>query len=281
VDPRAIEVLTQARRRRLIRYGSEGTFLLLVLAGGIATLSNTLRQPAELMKRQANFIAAVSHEFKTPIASMKLSCETLLMREASPEIQQKLGRRMLEDADRLDSMVTNILETARVDEGRIDPHPEELLLSAVISPIYDTLIQRGLPENCRIELDLEPDLGIYCDPLAIATAIDNLMANALQSISFQGHGKVSLIASTDGAGVRIEVKDDGIGFPPKEARKLFEKFYRPGDELRRQTKGSGLGLFIVESMIELNGGHVSAKSSGPGQGASFSLWLPKHEGVRT
>jgi signal transduction histidine kinase len=281
INQRAVEALRYARRRRLIRYGSEGTFLLLVILGGIATLSYTLRQPAELMRRQSNFIAAVSHEFKSPIASLKLSCETLLMREFDHENQVRLAQRMLESTDRLESMVSNILQAGRMDAGQLELHPIEQSLSDLVAPLAEKIRQRSESADVTFDCDVAQDLTVYCDSMALSMAIDNLFSNAFKSVTIHESGHIGLVARPADGEVLIEVTDDGIGFDPAEARKLFEKFYRPGDELRRQSEGSGLGLYIVETLIQESGGRVQARSAGPGLGATFSIWLPKHSGVRT
>ncbi len=281
INQRAVDALRDARHRRLFRYGSEGTFLVLVLAGGIATLTYTLRQPAELMRRQANFIAAVSHEFKTPIASLKLSCETLLLRELDHESQQRIAGRMLESTDRLESMVTNILQAGRMDAGQLDLQPIEQPLISPLRAVLEKAQLRADGTGATFTHDVPEELTVYCDPMALCMALDNVLSNAFKSISIKGQGTVRLEASSVDGEALIEITDDGVGFEQHEARKLFEKFYRPGDELRRQSEGSGLGLYIVQTLMEASGGRVQARSAGPGLGATFSLWLPKHSGVRT
>lgn len=272
------ESLNAKRRKRLFRYGSEGTFLLLVLAGGIATLTYGLRQPAELLKRQTNFVAAVSHEFKTPIAGIKLACETILMRDLDVPTQRKLAGRMLNDAERLEAMVTNILDAGRVDEGRLKLKLEDVPLATILTPALERITQRNAGRNMVLRSELEPGVRAVCDSVALSAVIDNLLSNAVQSVAIAGGGEIVLSASSSGSEVCIEVRDDGMGFEPKEARKLFEKFYRLGNEMRRLTKGSGLGLYIVKTFVEQNGGRVLAKSTGPGQGATFCIWLKKGTG---
>jgi signal transduction histidine kinase len=123
-----------------------------------------------------------------------------------------------------------------------------------------------------------PGFFAYCDSRALEIVIRNLVSNAVKSVTQAGGGKVRVHAEREGRGVRIDVIDDGVGFHQREAKKLFEKFYRPGDELRRRTKGSGLGLFIVLRFVEESGGRISANSPGEGGGAVFSVWLPGAEG---
>jgi signal transduction histidine kinase len=275
IDLETVDALIAARRRRLIRYGSEGTFLLLVLVGGIATLSHTLRQSAQLMRRQENFIAAVSHEFKTPLASLKLAAETLLLREMDLDSQRRLADRMVQDTERLEAMVSNILEAGRAAEGRLDLRPEALELREVAQRLVERAGCRAHLQGVQVASEVSPGLGVFCDRAALDTVLDNILGNAIKSVAIAGGGTVSLSARAESDQVRIDVEDSGIGFQPAQASRLFEKFYRPGDELRRQTKGSGLGLYIVKTFVEQSGGRVAARSAGEGLGATVSVWLPR------
>lgn len=279
VMPSVVDEVIHRRQRRLVRYGSEGTFLLFTFAAGIATLTYTLKQPAELMRRQENFIAAVSHEFKTPLASLKLSAETLQMREVNAEDQRKLADRMLQDAERLESMVTNILEAGAIDEGRLHLRPEVLPLEQALTPLVHRHSCRAHLQGVDVQQVQGEPLSVSCDRSAFAMIFDNLLGNATKSVAAKGRGTVQVEAAQDGELVRIDVRDDGLGFKPSEAQKLFEKFYRPGDELRRKTKGSGLGLYVVQTLVEASGGRVEAGSSGELQGATFRVWLPRAEGA--
>ncbi len=274
INHEIVDELTQGRRRRLIRYGSEGTFLLLVLLAGIATLTHTLKQPAELMRRQENFIAAVSHEFKTPIASLKLSAETLLMREIDLTDQRKLADRMIEDAERLESMVTNILEAGTIAEGRLELRPEDVQLEELITGLSRRHANQAQFKGIELEIALEPGLAIRCDRSALVMILDNLLSNATKSVATKNGGTIEIRGWSEDAHVRLDIIDSGQGFHPSEAHKLFEKFYRPGQELRRKTRGSGLGLFVVKTLVDGSAGQVQAHSDGEGHGATFSLWMP-------
>jgi len=279
VPATTVAELHEARRRRLIRYGSEGTFLLVVFVAGIATLTHTLKQPAELLRRQENFVAAVSHEFKTPLASLKLSAETLLLRDLAQENQRVLADRMVQDVERLESMVTNVLEAGTIAEGRLTLDPEDLPLAPALAPLVQRRACRAHLSGVEVESEVGPELAVRCDRNALAMVLDNLLGNAVKSVAAKGGGRVRVGAARDGRRVRLEVTDDGLGFDPREASRLFEKFYRPGDELQRRTRGSGLGLHVVRTLVEASGGEVVGESEGEGRGATFRLWLPAAEGA--
>jgi signal transduction histidine kinase len=278
IDQDQLEKLVDSRRRRLIRYGSEGTFLLLVLVGGIATISYTLRQPAQLMRRQENFVAAVSHEFKTPLASIKLAAETLLLREMDLDSQRRLADRVVQDTERLEAMVTNILDAGRIEEGQLSLRPETLKIEDMVRTLTDEVGCRAHVLGVQITPEVESGLAVHCDRVALYTALNNVLNNAVKSVALKGGGSVHLTAQTESDQVRIDIEDNGVGFEPSQASLLFEKFYRPGDELRRESSGSGLGLYIVKTFIEASGGRVLAKSDGAGHGATITCWLPRARG---
>lgn len=269
VDPAARAVLDEARRRHLNRYGWEGTFFIGVLLATIALIGRTLREHGELLQRQQNFLAAVSHELKSPLASLKLSAETLLLRDPGPEDRERIADRMVQAADRLENLVTDLLDTAKLEEGRLQHAPASIDLGeairAVVEPAACTARVRGVEITSAI-----PDHSyVHADPAALSTVLRNLVSNAVKSAAANGGGAVRVGVEREGARVRVDVVDDGMGFPPDEAARLFEKFYRPGDELRRRTSGAGLGLFLARRLAELDGGRIEAASGGPGQGATF------------
>ncbi|MEO2095204.1 MAG: HAMP domain-containing sensor histidine kinase [bacterium] len=270
--------LTSARVRRLNRYGAEGTFFLVALLASMGIVAQALRQRAELLRRQENFIAAVSHEFKSPLASIKLAAETLLIREPDAYSTRRMADRMVNDVDRLEIMVSNTLDASRITEGRLVLDPAPIELSHAIDAVLGLGACRAHIQGVEVTSSVAPGFFAYCDSRALEIVIRNLVSNAVKSVTQAGGGKVRVHAEREGRGVRIDVIDDGVGFHQREAKKLFEKFYRPGDELRRRTKGSGLGLFIVLRFVEESGGRISANSPGEGGGAVFSVWLPGAEG---
>jgi len=125
-----------------------------------------------------------------------------------------------------------------------------------------------------LALDVPPELTVYADPEAYRACVRNLLSNASKSVAAAGKRAVRVSARATGPAVVLAVEDDGLGFEPGEARKLFAKFYRTGDEMRRRTKGSGLGLYIARHFARRHGGDVEGRSDGPGRGARFTLRWP-------
>lgn len=269
-----LAALEEKRVRRLNRYGWEGSFFLVALLASMGIVAQALRQRSELMRRQENFIAAVSHEFKSPLASLKLSAETLLMREPEADSTQRMANRMVQDVERLEAMVSNTLDASRISEGRLRLEPVRIELASEVDAVLRQSACRAHVRGVLVESSVPPGLYAEGDPIALQTVLRNLVNNAVKSVTLAEGGTVEVHARADGSFVRLDVTDDGVGFDKRVAGKLFDKFYRPGDELRRKSKGSGLGLYIVKRFIEESGGRIAASSAGPGQGATFSIWLP-------
>jgi signal transduction histidine kinase len=273
VHPEALEALDRAGARRRNRYIWEGAFFLAVLIGGMTVLTRAIRHDAELRLRQQNFLAAVSHEFKSPIASVRLAAETLLMRTDSPD-GKRLGQRILEDSDRLQRLVDNLLDTTRLEEGRHVLAPERVSLEDAVAAGVSEVAERAALNGISIDVEVDEGLGLVVDPGALETILRNLLDNAVKAC-VAGEGKrISVRARRADGATELAVGDDGLGFAPEEAAMIFEKFHRLGDELRRSMPGTGLGLYIVKRLVELSGATVGAASAGPGRGATVTIRWP-------
>jgi signal transduction histidine kinase len=266
----ALLELEAATASRINRYLWEGAFFLLVLIGGMAVLTRTIRHDAELRKRQQNFLAAVSHEFKSPLASMQLAAETLALRAAEAD-SRRLGRRILDDCERLLRMVENLLDTARLEEGRLEQQPEKIVLAELARSVIDANSERTAKHGIDARVDIPADLVLLLDRNSVDTILRNLVDNAIKACAAGDGHRISVQARNDDGTVSLTVDDDGLGFPPEDAEMMFEKFYRSGDELRRTTPGTGLGLYIVKRLAELGDAQVTAASKGIGRGAIVTL----------
>ena len=274
VKPAILENLNGAERQRVRRYAWEGGFFLVVLVLAMGILWETIRQEADLRRRQQNFIAAVSHELKSPLASLRLTAETMALRGPDPERRATLVGRILSDTERLDDMIHKLLDASRLERGRLELRPEPIALGQVVNEALRELKERAAERKVEILTEVPDGIEVMADPVAARTVVRNLLENAIQATAAGGGGDVRLQAHRTKDGVHLEVRDTGIGFPPGEAKRIFDKFYRPGDEMRRQvrTAGTGLGLYIVEKLMA---GRVTAMSLGPGRGATFDVWWPE------
>ena len=271
----ALAELERAHARRLRQYAWEGGFFLLVLAACMAVIARTLREESRLRRRQQNFIASVTHELKSPLASLQLAAETIALRRPEGDALQRLVTRMRGDVRRLESMVAKILDTASLEAGRLELKRERLELARVVAEIADEFEDRARERGVEIARRVPLGLVVAADAVAARTVLRNLVDNALRATTAAGGGTITLAAREAGEQVELEVADSGVGFDPAEAPRLFEKFYRPGDELLRTSRGTGLGLYLVRRLVELERGRVSAASDGPGRGARFTVAWPR------
>lgn len=271
-DAAALQRINDESDRRINRFLWEGAFFLVVLFIGAGVLLRAIRHDAELHRRQQNFLAAVSHEFKSPLASIRLAAETLVLRSNDADTR-RLGQRILEDGERLLRMVDNLLETTRIEEGRQQLARANTPIRDVVDGVVGELAERARLSNVVIAVDVPAEFTVSVDPVALETILRNLLDNALKACAAGGGSRVRVQATRTAGGIELAVKDDGSGFSPVEAAMIFEKFYRLGDEQRRTTPGTGLGLYIVRRLVELSDARIEAHSDGPGTGATFTiLW---------
>ena len=272
VAPGAVTALRAARFRRLNRYTWEGAFFLVVLLGAMGVVYRAVREEAELRRRQNDFLAAVSHELKSPLASLLLSTETLALRDPPPGRRGELVRRQLADIDRLQRMISNVLATSRLSVPDTHAVREGIAVADEVTAAVAEIRAPAVEAAIRLEVDVPGDLVIFADPEGVRTAVRNVLYNALRATG--PGGAIAIGARRQDGVVRLMVRDDGIGFPPAEARRLFEKFYRLDGEGRGRPTGTGLGLYLVERYLALDGGTATAESAGPGLGATFTLAWP-------
>jgi two-component system, OmpR family, sensor histidine kinase SenX3 len=258
---------------RINRVLWEGGFFLAVLVGGMTVLTRTLRHDAELRRRQQNFLAAVSHEFKSPLASIQLAAETLVLRSRDDDVK-RLGKRILEDGERLLRMIDNLLDTTRLEEGRQRLTAQLTNLHDAAASAIAAIADRAQANGVTVTSAIPDDLKLNVDPIVIETGLRNLLDNALKSCVAAKSRSIRVEGARNADSVTLSVVDDGLGFPPEDAAMIFEKFHRLGDELRRATPGTGLGLYIVKRLVELSGGSVRAASAGLGKGATVSMHWP-------
>jgi signal transduction histidine kinase len=271
--PALEQTLTTEERHRDNQYAWEGSFFLLALALCIAVIARALRAEARVLEEQDSFLALVSHQFKTPLASLQLSLETLALRAPTPEAARTLCDRMLADVARLELMVTQILESARLERGRVEFKSEPLALSGAVARVVTQLEERARQQGISIASDIGSELYVASDPLALDVVVRNILENALAAVSRAGGGSIALTARAVSGEVELSVRDSGVGFRAADGARLFEKFTRlPGGGAGHY--GTGLGLFIVRRLMELARGRVSAHSDGVGRGANFVLTWP-------
>jgi signal transduction histidine kinase len=259
---------------RLLRYNYLVlTALSLLMIGGIWLTYRNVSREMTLAKLKSDFVANVSHELRTPLALIRLYAETLeLGRLSAKEKYQEYFRIIREESERLTALINNILDFSRIEAGRKEYEFKETDLAELVRSTLESyrfqIQQNGFAFEENISADIPP---VNVDREAIARSLLNLVNNALKYSKDDKYIGVSLYRSN--GSVNLEVRDHGIGIPAHEQEKIFEKFYRCGDPLVHNVKGSGLGLSLVRHIARAHGGDVSVESH-PQKGSKFTIALP-------
>lgn len=246
-------------------------FLVFVLVGVIIYLTLSI-QAISLNRRQANFIDSVTHELKSPIASLKLYLQTLGRCEVTRTEQDDFFRFMLDDVERLDGLINHLLDAARLNNRAVDSEIERVRLDAVIGRCIDeVLLQYDVPEG-TIQVQAEP-VVVHARPVDLNVIFRNLIDNAVKYAGQEPRVWIEIGLNRDG-NATIRVSDNGPGIPPRLRRKIFGRFVRVGEELERETPGTGLGLFIVRTLVRRLHGRIRVFDRSGGPGTVFVVELP-------
>jgi signal transduction histidine kinase len=246
--------------------------LSLVLAGGIALTYRNVTKEMALARLKSDFVSNVSHELRTPLSLIRLYAETLeLGRLTTPEKYQEYYRIIRKESERLTALINNILDFSRIEAGRKEYDFRETDMSELVHNTLDSYRYQLEQGGFQFEEKIDEVPPMRVDREAMARSLLNLVNNALKYSQDRKFIGVNLYR--DNGSVKLEVVDQGIGIPHDEQQKIFEKFYRVGDPLVHNTKGSGLGLSLVRHIVQAHGGEVSVDST-PGQGSKFTIALP-------
>jgi two-component system sensor histidine kinase SenX3 len=275
VDEGARAEFIRSQRGNMRMFAYEVPFFVLVILLSLVFIAWTLRSERELKRRQQNFLSAVTHEFKTPISTLRLLIETSLLRPLPAEkLREYLGR-MAGEVARLEQTSEQVLASARLEQS-----PEARLLGPVeLGELVGRIVERqrqGLEaRGARITVERTAEsLPVSVDEDAFAMVLGNLLDNAVKYTP--GEPKpvtVRLEAGADLAMVHIE--DEGIGIREGEEERIFDRFYRSGDEMTREATGMGLGLHLVRRTVEAMNGWVRCANREGGKGARFTVVLPQ------
>jgi signal transduction histidine kinase len=249
-----------------------GAVCFLLIIAGLVWLCAWLVREIGVNQRQRAFLDAVTHEMRTPLASLQLHLDTLDRHDPDRERRREFLGRMRGDLLRLDRTVQQVLSAARAEESgrraRLAPVSLRELLGECIAELCS---RHGLPEQA-VRLDLARDPVVRGDREELAVVFRNLLENAVKYSDAPVAVSVRVGGEGDGR-VAIEISDRGIGIPSGELRKIFGRFYRTGRDVQRTASGLGLGLFIVRNLVRRQGGRVEARSEGAGQGSRFVVTL--------
>jgi signal transduction histidine kinase len=252
----------------------QGIFLLLMILAGVYVIFLFWKRQSNLYKQQRNAISQITHELKSPLASIQLHLETIRMRKIQPEKLERFIDTMLSDIDRLNSLISNLLMAAKLEQRRRVIQRQVVDISAFVRKIMEQ--KRGkLPEGGSISVEAVESIPVSINEEEMETILRNLFENAV--LYSPSSPEITVRLGKEGKYCHLAFQDNGMGLEPGDFKKIFRKFHRvrrPGESIR----GTGLGLYIVKSIVGEHDGKVRVTSEGTGKGSTFHIYLPLAKG---
>jgi len=264
-----LKSLDNARRRNSIKHITEGIAFLILVIFGAVYIYRLVRRQFQLQQQQQNFIMAITHELKTPISVAQLNLETLQKHHLDEEKQKKLMNMTLEETRRLDVLINNVLITTQLDGLNYTTSKEDLDLSNLMIDSINNFKNRYPSKTVHGEI--EDLIDFTGDELLLKLLISNLLENANKYAPRESPVFCELVKMNNK--IKLAVTDEGIGIHNEEKRKVFQKFYRVGNEQVRKTKGTGLGLYICKKIVKAHNGSIVLSDNLP-QGSTFTITFP-------
>ncbi len=258
---REVQELHDRKTRQTLMIVGEGTVFLLLLLFGIYKIRQAQDREVALTSQQNNFFLSVTHELKTPIAATKLQLQTLQKQKLAPEVQARLLNSAIQENDRLNTLIDKVLLASRLGSGVMQLAKKRTDAAALSSSILQRYFDAALKNN-KLHTVFPPE-PVYCDldEQAFTSILTNLVENAFKYSGSNAPVKVYL--KKEKAWVMLQVCDTGPGISNAEKKKIFERFYRTGNEETRSSRGTGLGLYIVNTLVKQLGGNIVVKDNSP------------------
>ena len=263
-----MNVLKEKLDARTTQYVSEGAIFLIVILIGAAVVYGSFNRRIMLSRQQNNFMLAVTHELKSPVAAIKLNLQTLEKHKLDEAKRKLLIDRCIAESDRLNDLCNNMLFTSRIEGRQYKPTKELFSLSDMAEEIVDEYAGR-YPRS--FEEDITEGCKVTGDVAMLRIAINNIIENAIKYTPTDQPIKLTL--NTRHKYAVLSISDNGQGIPDSEKKKVFDKFYRTGNEESRKTKGTGLGLYLSRKIVAQHKGKIVVKDNTP-SGAVFEIQLP-------
>ena len=262
------KIQNQQKLHNLQYIGEGGTFMLIILiSAGFVFL--TMRRQIRFSRQQQNFMAAVTHELKSPVAVIRLNLETMQKHKLDDEKRQKLSENTLGELSRLDQLCNNMLLASQFDSRKYHLVTVRVNLSHLLEDIAGQ--SRGRMHHHQLETTIPPDIMVSAEAFMLQIAVNNLLENATK---YAPRGTAIRLSAERGESVvRVRVADEGEGISPGDREHIFSRFYRSGNENTRRAKGTGLGLFLSRKIIEQHHGHIAVYDNTP-KGSIFEITLP-------
>lgn len=262
------ELAARYQRQEWMIFGEAAVFVVSLIIG-VYLINRGYHKEMKASEQRRNFLLSITHELKSPIASIKLVLETFLKRDLTKDQTTKFTKNALKDTERLNNLVTDLLLSAKL-ETAYQPHFESLNLVELIEDLIAKLSTKHLKATFFFEKNDEIPT-IQADKMGLTSVALNLLENAVKYSDT--HPEITTILSLKNNKIIWKVADNGIGIPDKEKGNVFEKFYRVGSEETRTTKGTGLGLYIVKEILEAHGGTIRVADNLP-KGTKFTIEMP-------
>lgn len=259
----------QLKKRWMMVLG-EGAVFLALLIYGIHRTRTAFSREVELARQQKNFLLSITHEFKSPLAAIKLNLQTIQKRNLPAVQQEDIVGKALMETDRINDLIENALFAARIESHNYDHYVEPINLSEFVHKTVSDFSERP-DQDHTIRHVISPAIQIKGDKMALASMMNNLLENAQKYSSPGSAIEITLIKSGNEA--ILTLKDEGIGIAESERKRIFEKFYRVGNEETRKFKGTGLGLYIVYHVVNLHKAKIEVKANEP-KGTVFEIRFP-------
>jgi signal transduction histidine kinase len=263
--------IEKEKRGNTIQYLGEGIIFLLMIVAGAVFVFRVVRRQFKQSQQQENFMIAITHELKTPIAVTKLNLETLQKHKLSDEQQQRLITNTLQEANRLNDLCNNMLLASQIEAGGYMVTNERINLSALVQDCAHEFAVR-FPQR-GIDTSIQPGINFTGDILLLQMAVNNLMDNAIKYSARES--KVWVELKEENGTIKLFIKDEGKGIADEEKQKVFDKFYRVGNQHTKGAKGTGLGLFLTKKIIQQHNGNISITNNHP-QGSNFAVSLQEN-----
>ena len=254
--------------RKIFMIAGEAFVFIIILTVGVIYVIRSYRKELFLSSRHKNFTLSITHELKTPIASSKLFAQTLIKKELTKDKQKEVLSKIVEDQNRLQKLVDNILLASKIDESNIKLNKEKIYVYNFINDIC-----LNISKNDNFCIEINKDLYFNVDVFYFTSVVQNLFENAIKYSS--ADSKIIWKAELLSGKIIISISDEGKGISENEKLNIFKMFYRAETEETRKTKGTGLGLYLVYSIVKLHNGEISVKDNLP-IGTKFIISLPKN-----
>jgi len=259
------KLIESKKNHQLWMHIGEGTVFLIFLSMGVLKINNTRKKENELNRLQSNFLLSVTHELKSPLASVKLQLQTLQKHNLEESIRNKLLQKALADNERLLRMIDNVLLASKAENENNILHLQSINLSEALSK----LVEQSFDENkTRIKIKATETVFVEADEQFISIIFSNLIENALKYSAINTPIEITIQHKNSKA--IVSIKDEGTGIADAEKGNVFTKFYRIGNEETRSTKGTGLGLFITKNLCDLHNIQITISDNKP-MGSIFTL----------